>query len=76
MTITALFSSTHQEHFYRPFVFNNSSRGLFIFNIFLYWMISSALGWVGEVFGRAAALGVAFIAILAYIFWLALSRDK
>jgi hypothetical protein len=39
-TITRLFSSTHPEQFFCPFVFNNSSRGLFIFNIFCCWVIS------------------------------------
>jgi hypothetical protein len=34
-TITPLFSSTHPEQFFRPFVFNNSSGATFIFNIFL-----------------------------------------
>jgi len=32
--LTALFSSTHPEHFFCPFVFNDSSRATFIFNIF------------------------------------------
>jgi hypothetical protein len=29
--ITYLFSSTHPEHLFFPFVFNNSSRAIFIF---------------------------------------------
>jgi hypothetical protein len=32
--LTSLFSSTHPEHFFWPFAFNNSSRAIFIFNIF------------------------------------------
>ena len=32
--VTPLFSLTHPEHFFLPFVFNNSSRATFIFNIF------------------------------------------
>ena len=31
--ITSLLSSTHPEHSFCPFVFNNSSRAIFIFNI-------------------------------------------
>jgi hypothetical protein len=33
--ITCLFSITHWEHFFCPFVFNNSFGGSFIFDIFL-----------------------------------------
>ncbi len=36
--ITHLFSPTHPGHFFCLFVFSNSSRGLFIFNIF--WQCS------------------------------------
>jgi hypothetical protein len=46
--VTCLFSSTHPEHFSIPFVFNNSSRAPFIFNIFLLESISNLDRRVGE----------------------------
>ena len=38
--ITSLFSCTHWEHFFCPFVFNQLLGAIFIFNIFLCWVIS------------------------------------
>src|SRR5271157_5609139 len=55
-TITPLFSSTHPDQFFCPFVFNQPSRAIFIFNIFF----PSPLCFqslIGRYFSRSTSLG-------------------
>jgi hypothetical protein len=74
--ITPLFSLTHREHFFCPFVFSKQAGATFIFNIFLCGVISpSRFSVGGEVF-VGAALRWTFIALLAYTPRLGSSRDN
>ena len=73
--ITRLFSLIHWEKLFCPFVFNKPSGGTFIFNTSLCWVILGARSRVWESL-TGAGLRLAFIALIAYAYWLVLSRDK
>jgi len=58
-----------------PFIFNSLREAIFVFNISWCGVIIEECAGV-EVTSASGVVGRAFIAFLAYTYWLDLSRDK